>query len=111
MDDAGWNWFDEASLPSETGKDVLLETAEAFARTFRSPDGQTVFRHLTTLTLGRHLGPNASDATLRHLDGQRQLVGYLAAMIERGGGRIEPEPVLDSTPKVRKMKSLWTRIF
>ena len=86
MDDAGWNWFDEASLPSETGKNVLLETAEAFARTFRSPDGQTVFRHLTTLTLGRHLGPNASDATLRHLEEQRQLVGYLAAMIERGGG-------------------------
>ncbi len=111
MDDAGWNWFDEASLPSETGKDVLLETAEAFARTFRSPDGQTGLPASDDVDPWPPSWAERIGCGLRHLEGQRQLVGYLAAMIERGGGRIEPEPALDSTPKVRKRKSLWTRIF
>ncbi|MCE2510388.1 MAG: hypothetical protein J4G10_05360 [Alphaproteobacteria bacterium] len=111
MDDTGWHWFDGTNPSDETDKDVLRETAEACARVFRSPDGQAVLQHLTALTLGRHLGPNASDATLRHLEGQRQLVGHLIAMIERGGGRTTPEPALHPTPKPRKRKTLWTRIF
>lgn len=111
MDDAGWHWFEEDDSLDEAGKNLSQETTEAFARTFRSADGQVVLRHLMALTLRRHLGPNAPDAMLRHLEGQRQLVGYLFAMIDRGGGRAELESTLHVTPKAKKRKSLWTRIF
>lgn len=111
MDDAGWHWFEEAGPLDETGKNLSQETAEAFARAFRSADGQVVLQHLMALTLRRHLGPNAPDAMLRHLEGQRQLVGYLLAMIERGGGRAELKSMLNVTPKAKKRNSLWTRIF
>jgi len=110
LDNIGWRWFETGAETSDTSD---LETAESYARTFCTPAGRAVFRHLITRTHHRHLGPNASDAALRYLEGQRQLVAYLATMIERGGGRIEsdPEPVMDSSEKAKKRKSLWTRIF
>lgn len=112
MADAGWSWFesDSADVPPEKKEEHdPIETARAFARTFQSADGQTVLHHLTALTLGRHLGPNASDAMLRYLEGQRQLVAYLTAMIERGGGQVASRVGIEQN--LRKRKSLWTRIF
>jgi hypothetical protein len=66
------------------------DLARASARCFASPDGAAVLAHLTAMTMRRALGPDASDQALRHLEGQRQLVAHLHALIARGraGGRV-----------------------
>jgi|GEM_PF-664222 len=111
MNDASWLWFEESEAPRESEGDAGPVLAEAFARAFRTPDGRVVLQHLMTRIQNHHLGPSASDAALRHLEGQRQLIAYLTAMIERGGGRVAPEETMEPMQKVRKRKSLWTRIF
>jgi hypothetical protein len=82
----GWRWF-EASPAAERGNGAEApdrELARAFARCFGSAEGETALRHLTDMTLRRALGPDAADAHLRHLEGQRQLVAYIHALIARG---------------------------
>lgn len=81
--ESGWNWF-AAPPPSAAGDGEERETAAAFARCFAGPDGARVLATLTAMTLGRALGPDASDAALRQLEGQRLLVLTLRALIERG---------------------------
>jgi hypothetical protein len=82
---SGWQWFDAPESrelrDAESDPDVVI----AFARCFDSRDGDRVLQHLRRLTLERALGPGASDAQLRHLEGQRQLVAYILAMITAGG--------------------------
>lgn len=85
--DHGWAWFDGAGddLPAGSDSEIGdLDLARAFARCFRDEDGQRVIGHLGSITLGRVFGPKASDAQLRHLEGQRQLIAYVKALIERG---------------------------
>lgn len=79
----GWRWFD---APAAEHADVPpnVELARAFARCFGSPEGEAALRHLTDMTLRRALGPDAADAQLRHLEGQRQLVAYVHALAARG---------------------------
>ncbi|HYG84771.1 MAG TPA: hypothetical protein VD978_00770 [Azospirillum sp.] len=77
---AGWPWF--ADPPSPTGDDP----APSFARCFAGADGARVLGVLRAMTLGRTLGPEASDAALRHLEGQRQLVATILALVARGRG-------------------------
>jgi hypothetical protein len=43
-----------------------------------------VLEHLRRVVLDRRLAPHASDAELRHLEGQRYAVAYIVAMVERG---------------------------
>lgn len=85
--DHGWAWFDEADADLSAGsgpESADPELARAFARCFRGEDGARVIGHLGSITLGRVLGPKASDAHLRHLEGQRQLIAYVKTLIERG---------------------------
>ncbi|MDX9862189.1 MAG: hypothetical protein RBS99_14870 [Rhodospirillales bacterium] len=79
--DPGWAWFEAAPGGGEAAD---LDLAAAFARCFRGEDGGRVIGHLRAITLGRAFGPAASDAQLRHAEGQRQLVAYVNALIERG---------------------------
>ncbi|MBL6932916.1 MAG: hypothetical protein ISR45_08215 [Rhodospirillales bacterium] len=67
-----------------------MELALCFARCFRSADGELVLQHLRAMSTERILGPGASDALLRHVEGQRQLVSHIYALIERGRGNIGP---------------------
>ena len=81
----GWGWFETgADLstdgPPEAGRDLAL----AAARCFRDADGEKVLAYLRALTLGRALGPGASDTLLRHLEGQRQLVAHIVRLVQRG---------------------------
>jgi hypothetical protein len=46
-----------------------------------------VLEHLRRTVLERRLAPNASDAELRHLEGQRYAVAHIVAMVERGCAR------------------------
>jgi hypothetical protein len=43
-----------------------------------------VLEHLRRTVLERRLAPSASDAELRHLEGQRCAVAHIVAMVERG---------------------------
>ena len=58
--------------------------AACFARCFQGGDGARALAHLRGLTLDRALGPQASDAQLRHLEGQRALVSTILALVARG---------------------------
>lgn len=60
------------------------ELAHAFARCFSSDDGKRVLQHLRALTLERVVAPSAPNAVLRHVEGQRQLVAYIGALVARG---------------------------
>ncbi|MQX35480.1 hypothetical protein [Roseospira navarrensis] len=73
--------------PSREDRAVL---ARACARLFAHDDGRRLLAHLHALTLGRHLGPESSDAALRHLEGQRALVAHLTRLIAEGGGTPGP---------------------
>lgn len=92
-DEAGWAWFappvQDANIPGfddNAHTQCRDETAKAFARCLGSPDGEKVMAHLCAITLDRALSPLAADSLLRHLEGQRQLVGYIKALMRRGRG-------------------------
>ncbi len=78
----GWSWFEAGT--AAPGDRAEAELCRAFARCFAGPDGQAVIAHLTRSVLDRRLPPSASDAELRHLEGQRCAVAALLATIERG---------------------------
>jgi hypothetical protein len=80
--DAGWGWFEGAAAPANHPSE--LELYRAYARCFAGPDGDEVIAHLARSILDRRLPPNASDAELRHLEGQRFAVAGVIAMVERG---------------------------
>lgn len=80
--DGGWDWFAEAEpRPAE-----MAAVEQAFARCFAGAEGARALAHLRGLTLDRALGPESSEAALRHLEGQRRLVIHIAALIDRGRG-------------------------
>lgn len=79
----GWDWF-EQDHAAAAGPDHELVLAAA--RSFAGPDGELTLDHLRRLFLDRRLPPSASDAELRHLEGQRCAIAYLIALIERGRG-------------------------
>lgn len=80
--DPGWTWFEPP--PPPPGDDQRLKLARIFARLFSGADGETALSYLTQLTTGRCLGPDASDAMLRVLEGQRQMVLHLQSLIRLG---------------------------
>lgn len=80
---AGWAWFE----PTAPGGEALdPELCRTFARCFSGGDGEAALRHLERLFLLRRLPAQASDAELRHLEGQRHVVAYIAALVMRGRG-------------------------
>jgi hypothetical protein len=80
--DIGWSWFEVPSKPTSDPSEP--ELCRAYARCFAGPDGDDVIAHLTRSILDRRLPPNATDAELRHLEGQRFAIAGVLAMIERG---------------------------
>ncbi len=78
-DEEGWAWFDRGQAPEANSA-----LSQAAVRCFRGRDGEAVLAHLRALTLERALGPGATDAQLRHLEGQRQLVAQIINLVERG---------------------------
>ena len=47
---------------------------------FRTPNGKAVMQYLRSITIEAVSGANISDAELRHLEGQRYLVGLIEAI-------------------------------
>ncbi|MBB4266110.1 hypothetical protein [Roseospira visakhapatnamensis] len=85
-DPASWPWG-PGPLPASPGSpetEAHAGLARVAARVFRGDDGARVLAHLRALTTHRHLGPEASDAALRFLEGQRALVAHLERLIAEG---------------------------
>ena len=51
---------------------------------FKTPNGSAVLKYLRSITIESVQGPNASDAELRHFEGQRYLVGLIERRINHG---------------------------
>ena len=60
------------------------ETEKNYFRCFNTPAGIQVLKHLREITIERFFGPNATEAELRTLEGQRTLVHQIENLIERG---------------------------
>ncbi len=74
--------------PTADPRPSPTELAQIAARCFAGADGRQLLTYIRAITIERTLGPGTDDAHLRHLEGQRQLVQHLQALIERG--RIGP---------------------
>ena len=55
-----------------------------FYALFNPPGGAEVLKHLKALTLEAVAGPEISDSQLRHLEGQRYLVGLIQRRVNKG---------------------------
>lgn len=69
-------------IAQDQGDHHALE--KAFARLFSSDDGQLVLSHLQSITFQRALGPEAPDAQLRYLEGQRAMIATIMRLIRAG---------------------------
>ena len=90
-----WPWRPEdvatpAAVPALTADGD--HAARLAARCFRGADGAALMAYLKALTLDRALGPDAADATLRHLEGQRHLVRHLSHLIDLGHAGPDASP-------------------
>lgn len=87
MTGEGWQWFDALRAAEEGDAAEEPGLAIAFARCFSTVEGRRVLQQLRAWTLERTLGPSASDAHLRCLEGQRQLVAHILMLIAQGAQR------------------------
>lgn len=82
----GWDWFGTEAgheLTASSEDSQLEDLSRAFRECFHSASGQAVLSHLRAITLDRFLGPMVADSALRHLEGQRHLMAYVIALVER----------------------------
>lgn len=81
----GWAWFETtANSGNHDESPVDADLAHVFARCFGGEDGTKVLKHLKHITHARVLGPAASDALLRHTEGQRHLVSHILSLVAHG---------------------------
>ena len=57
------------------------EVSHNIAQIFESPVGKEVLRYLRSITIEMVNGPNVTSEELRHLEGQRYLVGLIEQRI------------------------------
>ncbi len=75
----GWGWFE----PAAAGADESA-VRDAFVRAFASGAGRQVLAHLRQVTIERRLPPDAPDALLRFVEGQRGLVAQIERLATAG---------------------------
>jgi hypothetical protein len=54
-----------------------LQISQNIAELFSSPTGKEVLRYLRSITIEMVSGPNITTEELRHIEGQRYLVGLI----------------------------------
>jgi hypothetical protein len=90
-DAASWAWLEAAPVSADPAPDLCRAAAACLG----TANGRLVLRHLRQTYLGRRLAPSASDAELRHVEGQRSVVAHLLRLIERGrDGILVPDGIL-----------------
>lgn len=60
---------------------------KAFARCFAKADGQIVLDYLHSITYDKPVSIYASDAELRHNEGQKHIVFIINSLIKKGSDR------------------------
>ncbi len=76
----GWS----ALEPKAGQRGAAQDLAADFARCFSTPAGRRVLEYLERAFLARRVPPTASDALLRHVEGQRSVVAHVRSLIEQG---------------------------
>lgn len=66
-------------IQRETDKDK--EISQNVSEVFSSPTGKEVLRYLRSITIEMVNGPNVTTEELRHIEGQRYIVGLLEQRI------------------------------
>lgn len=61
--------------------EVDLNISKNIAQIFSTPTGAEVLRYLRSITIEMVNGPNVSTEELRHIEGQRYIVGLLEQRI------------------------------
>lgn len=67
----------------DTKKMTADEISMAFIKCFTTKEGRIVLSFLKRITLERYLGPDCTSDELRHLEGQRNLVGYIFSQLNK----------------------------
>lgn len=61
--------------------DVDKQVSQNVAEVFSTPTGKEVLRYLRSITIEMVNGPNVTTEELRHIEGQRYIVGLLEQRI------------------------------
>lgn len=64
--------------------DQKTETARLFAKCFTRSEGRQALEHLRHITHGRRVSPQACDAELWFVEGQRTLVAMIDQLVRTG---------------------------
>ena len=65
----------------QRSKELDTQVSQNVAEVFNSPTGKEVLRYLRSITIEMVNGPNVSNEELRHLEGQRYIVGHIEQRI------------------------------
>ena len=74
-------------LPDQTRQTSRDEILKCYARLFSTDDGAKVLEHLQLTTFLRVNGPDCTNQTLRHMEGQRALVQNILRLVATGKGQ------------------------
>jgi hypothetical protein len=66
------------------GSEEETKLNDVFKTLFSTPIGVEVLQYLKSITIDSVAGPEISDHALRHLEGQRYLVGLIQRRINKG---------------------------
>ena len=69
------------------GSDEEENLNSAFSALFGTDIGLSVLQYLKSITIDSVGGPEISDNSLRHLEGQRYLVGLIQRRVNKGKGQ------------------------
>lgn len=61
--------------------DLDIQISQNVAQIFSSPTGKEVLRYLRSITIEMVHGPNVTTEELRHVEGQRYIVGLIEQRI------------------------------
>jgi len=65
----------------QRSKEVDARISQNVAEIFNTPTGKEVLRYLRSITIEMVNGPNVTTEELRHLEGQRYIVGLIEQRI------------------------------
>lgn len=65
----------------QRSKEVDTQISQNIAEIFNTPTGKEVLRYLRSVTIEMVNGPNVTNEELRHLEGQRYIVGLIEQRI------------------------------
>ena len=64
--------------------EIDSQISQNAAQIFESPTGKEVLRYLRSITIEMVNGPNVTTEELRHIEGQRYIVGLIEQRISHG---------------------------